>query len=176
MAVVTCVGLRQQAHQFREAERNAVLPFPVVEGIVFFPKAELGEGVKASYQNDPLRDLSVRVRNLGRGPALYVQWNLTSFTSGGGTKRYERVQRQESRPFHLPQQATHELLRGPAHGDEKTTVGDQGQVTLWYRDTFGHEYRCVYEHQGFDWIELARGESKRETSRRRWWERRHRSG
>ena len=168
LAVITWYGLRQQANQFREAERNAVLPFPVIEGFIFFPEAEIGGSIKPSYLADPLRGQSVRVHNLGRGPALYLQWSLTPQTSSGTPASWERIRRNEIRPIHVPEHETHELWHPTDTGPEMQHPMDGERIVLWYDDTFGHHYSCSFERQGRPWIERSRNQDQQ--VHRHWWQ------
>jgi len=162
LAKITQHGLDQQAQQLAEAERNAVLPFPVVEGLLFFPEDELSGQVKPSYVAHHLLDQTIRVRNLGRGPALYLRWELAELRAIGRPEMRTRFGPTSIRPLHVSEHDSRPLPHPPTTGEEAlalgeiVTPGEGGQVTLWYDDTFGNHYRCIYEHQGLRWAERSR--------------------
>lgn len=130
LAWLTRQGLKQQAHHFIAAQQHAVLPFPVIEGSMFYRNPE-----DSPFPEPVSREVSIfgsplRVHNLGQGPALYLQWSCTFPAVGGGVERFESIGRQETRPLHLPQQAAHELWHRLPDVANPATIWDQGQVAL----------------------------------------------
>lgn len=159
LAWLTRQGLKQQAHHFTAAQQHAVLPFPVIEGSIFYrnPEDNYDPELPEPARREPSAYGSpLRVHNLGQGPALYLQWSFTFPALGGGTEHFESIGRYETRPLHLPQQATHELWHRLPNVTNPATIGDRGRIVLWYKDTFGREYHCNFEMIHGIWTELFR--------------------
>ena len=156
LALIALGGLFQQAIQFRKVERNAVLPFPVIEGLMFFPEAEIGGPIKPGDDVGLIQLQSIRVRNLGRGPALYLTWDLTPQTASGAPALWQRILRKEIRPIHVGEHETQELWHPTDRGPEKQLPMEGERIALWYEDTFGNHYSCTFQRQENQWVELSR--------------------
>lgn len=156
LAGVTWNGTRRQQAQFNEAERNAALPFPVITGRYFIQdglltregKPILHPGSLGAEQITKYHEEPATLHNLGRGPALYVQWELTAANPANTVFEHH-----ETRPTHLAQEGVLYLWHPARLNQDTQLVHNDWRVTLWYDDTFGNHYQCIYRRQGDRWTE-----------------------